>query len=145
MVLAFWLVTLVVAGGLVSITQPRTKYWILGWIPFLLLCSWVTSALLGYLDFFTPGCIDSPAAMNVMINIFVLLPMTILGYLILAIFSFMAPKGNADVSKSHCVKCGYNLKGLPEPRCPECGTPFGPKAVEVSSRRAGRSPDSSGR
>jgi len=26
----------------------------------------------------------------------------------------------------HCVRCGYNLKGLPEPRCPECGTPFDP-------------------
>lgn len=22
-----------------------------------------------------------------------------------------------------CVKCGYNLIGLPAPRCPECGTP----------------------
>lgn len=20
-----------------------------------------------------------------------------------------------------CIRCGYNLKGLPEPRCPECG------------------------
>ncbi len=24
----------------------------------------------------------------------------------------------------HCQKCGYNLEGLTEPRCPECGTPF---------------------
>ena len=24
----------------------------------------------------------------------------------------------------HCVKCGYDLRGLPEPRCPECGTGF---------------------
>lgn len=23
-----------------------------------------------------------------------------------------------------CVRCGYNLHGLAEPRCPECGTPF---------------------
>ena len=23
-----------------------------------------------------------------------------------------------------CVHCGYSLRGLPEPRCPECGTPF---------------------
>jgi len=23
-----------------------------------------------------------------------------------------------------CVNCGYNLKGLPEPRCPECGREF---------------------
>ena len=24
----------------------------------------------------------------------------------------------------HCSKCAYNLTGLPEPRCPECGTEF---------------------
>ena len=23
-----------------------------------------------------------------------------------------------------CRKCGYDLRGLPEPRCPECGAPF---------------------
>jgi len=23
-----------------------------------------------------------------------------------------------------CIKCGYDLHGLTEPRCPECGTPF---------------------
>jgi hypothetical protein len=24
----------------------------------------------------------------------------------------------------HCGRCGYDLQGLPEPRCPECGKPF---------------------
>lgn len=24
----------------------------------------------------------------------------------------------------HCAVCGYDLRYLPEPRCPECGTPF---------------------
>ena len=25
-----------------------------------------------------------------------------------------------------CLKCAYDLQGLPEPRCPECGQPFDP-------------------
>jgi hypothetical protein len=24
-----------------------------------------------------------------------------------------------------CAQCGYRLRGLDRPRCPECGTPFG--------------------
>jgi hypothetical protein len=28
------------------------------------------------------------------------------------------------VPSGHCVHCGYCLRGLPEPRCPECGTTF---------------------
>jgi hypothetical protein len=27
---------------------------------------------------------------------------------------------------ARCLKCGYRLRGLPAPRCPECGQPFDP-------------------
>ena len=37
-----------------------------------------------------------------------------------------------------CVGCGYNLHGLTEPRCPECGTPFemSSKSQAASSKAA---------
>jgi hypothetical protein len=53
-------------------------------------------------------------------------------YLLLsAVLSWRAlqtrPVPRADDSR--CAKCGYMLCGLPEPRCPECGTPFDPALV----------------
>lgn len=29
-------------------------------------------------------------------------------------------------NEATCLGCGYRLRGLPEPRCPECGRPFDP-------------------
>lgn len=34
----------------------------------------------------------------------------------------------------HCPRCDYLLIGLPEPRCPECGTPFSWAAVSAAAR-----------
>jgi len=31
---------------------------------------------------------------------------------------------DAEANPTRCSKCGYDLRGLSEPRCPECGTPF---------------------
>jgi hypothetical protein len=35
----------------------------------------------------------------------------------------------------HCRVCDYDLRGLPEPRCPECGTPFDPAEVPALPQR----------
>jgi hypothetical protein len=35
-----------------------------------------------------------------------------------------------------CPKCGYNLTGLPEPRCPECGGEFLWTELRKNARRA---------
>ncbi len=34
-----------------------------------------------------------------------------------------------EIEESPCVKCGYNLRGLPKNICPECGTAFGVQAA----------------
>jgi len=39
-----------------------------------------------------------------------------------------------------CVRCGYMLRGLPEPRCPECGTPFNPADLEEDRARQESAP-----
>jgi hypothetical protein len=33
--------------------------------------------------------------------------------------------------EARCIGCGYPLRGLHEPRCPECGRPFDPADVET--------------
>ena len=32
----------------------------------------------------------------------------------------------------YCPACGYNLRGLSQPRCPECGQTFDPRTLEAS-------------
>lgn len=38
-----------------------------------------------------------------------------------------------------CVECGYNLTGLRDPRCPECGTPFDPNLLRQDKAKEGPS------
>jgi hypothetical protein len=34
------------------------------------------------------------------------------------------------VREGRCLRCGYDLRGSPGPRCPECGTQFDPPAAD---------------
>jgi hypothetical protein len=38
----------------------------------------------------------------------------------------------------HCLNCGYNLTGLSEQRCPECGEPFDPARILYLQRVYGK-------
>jgi hypothetical protein len=42
----------------------------------------------------------------------------------IGIIAFMRTKTRKR--KPVCMRCGYSLRGLTLPRCPECGTPFDP-------------------
>ena len=35
----------------------------------------------------------------------------------------------------YCLTCGYLLRGLPDPRCPECGRPFDPTDASTYGSR----------
>jgi hypothetical protein len=41
------------------------------------------------------------------------------------------------VERGHpaCIACGYELRGLTEPRCPECGAAFDPQLLQPTSNR----------
>ncbi len=42
-----------------------------------------------------------------------------------------------ETEEGCCGKCGYNLRGLLNPRCPECGEPFDPKLLAEAGRGPG--------
>jgi hypothetical protein len=41
----------------------------------------------------------------------------------------ISPKATDPLADANCLKCGYPLRGLPENRCPECGTAFDPQEM----------------
>ena len=40
------------------------------------------------------------------------------------------PPQRAAAAESNCIYCGYDLRGLTKPRCPECGREFDKRIVE---------------
>lgn len=44
---------------------------------------------------------------------------------------------DARRARGECLGCGYNLTGLSEPRCPECGRQIEPRTSETNAPRNG--------
>ena len=45
-------------------------------------------------------------------------------FLAVAVLTLLVWRFMPKFPRGHCRRCGYNLKGLTEARCPECGTGF---------------------
>ena len=64
--------------------------------------------------------LQEPTHFDSLISVPLWLPFLFVGLPTLLVWRFVPrfPRG-------HCRRCGYDLKGLTEARCPECGTGFG--------------------
>ena len=47
----------------------------------------------------------------------------------------MVVVSSTEVPEYHCPECDYDLRGLTEPRCPECGRAFSTREVAAYEKR----------
>jgi len=71
---------------------------------------------------------------------FVRFPMWVPGLLLLVPAAIAVHRGprrqRHRFERGLCAACGYDLRGLPEPRCPECGSPMEPAQRHASVTEA---------
>jgi hypothetical protein len=60
------------------------------------------------------------------IVLMILIPYGVFGFVGLQLHMRAVRRSIRRAMPEFCVKCGYCLVGLKDPRCPECGTPFDP-------------------
>jgi hypothetical protein len=70
---------------------------------------------------------QGPGYFYAMLFVCILLPLSVLLLLMVFVGGILEARRNPSL-EGHCTHCGYNLKGLTEHRCPECGTAFDPTA-----------------
>ena len=124
----FYYVPLALASGnlLLALTAGRTGVKVLSLLS-ILLC--VGTGVLVLASTTAPSVEFHPCAMAGICAF-------LIGYPVVGVLSVIAlvlsiQGGRERTGKAGCcAKCGYDLQGLPEPRCPECGTPFGSRSDE---------------
>ncbi len=124
----------IAAGSLllfISSLRTRTSA-LLGLIGLVIICSGIVATYL---------CINQPnelLGMVAVIFLFFVAPIAIFLLLLASLLSFLASNHKGS---NTCITCGYNLRGLTEPRCPECGTPFEPKLNDEQSEGSASTSD----
>lgn len=113
---------LFLTGGLLISESAVDGIRIIGWMFFaMFLGAIVAEPILKYFFGFYVGDYSMAGLIIRLLG-----PTSILGYLIFGMYSLSCLERGRDSASIRCVQCGYDLRGLSEPRCLECGTPFHP-------------------
>lgn len=116
--------------GVVVICLPLRRYRLALLVPVtaggFTLGTWSVIRLPGIIADWAPGFSRTSLAIGLLIPF---AACSILPALLLTGATFVRNRYWPVHEPGHCRVCQYDLRGLPEPRCPECGTPFDPTEV----------------
>lgn len=121
--------------GLAAICLPLRRYRLTILVPVIAgsfsWATWFVIALRSWISEWAPALTWSgiAAGLSVVFGVCAVLPA-----LLLTGVAYVRNRYWPVHEASRCRVCDYDLRGLPEPRCPECGTPFDPAEIPTLGR-----------